>query len=170
MSYCITPEFETIVGASRLERLNSHAGTVYGLDSELNISYLNPAWYQFSEENGGDIFVRDSWSIGRCIFDCIPEVLDSFYRELFESTLKEEGSPLISKQSEYECSTPDFYRRFSMHLYSMGKNGIVVVHSLLAEEPHSSPPIRVILSLDEDQYVDGNGIVHQCANCRRIKT
>jgi hypothetical protein len=169
MKYCITPEFESIIGESRLESLNSHPSTVYGLDSEFKISYLNPAWFKFSEENGGEVFTNDEWSLGRNIFDCIPDVLELYYRKLFDSTFEEVESPGISIQSEYECSSPTLYRRFSMHIYSIGVSGFVVVHSLVVEEPHKIPSIEGGLVFDEDEYIDDNKLVHQCVNCRRIK-
>ena len=57
MNHYITPEFEVLLGIARLESLDSHPSTVYGLDSEFNISYLNPAWFKFAEENGNNLFV-----------------------------------------------------------------------------------------------------------------
>ena len=169
MTHYITPEFEALIGASRFASLNSHPSTVYGLDSEFNISYLNPAWFEFAEKNSNNIFDSNEWLLGRNVFDSIPETLGAFYRNLFESSLKEEISPIISRQSEYECSSPELYRRFSMHLYPINKNGIVVVHSLLIEEPYVSPANEGQLKFDKRNYIDKDGILHQCANCRRIQ-
>jgi hypothetical protein len=169
MSYYITPEFEALIGASRLESLNSHPGSVYGLDSALNISYLNPAWFKFSEDNGGEVFVSSDWTLGKQIFSSIPDAQKSFYRDLFESALNENKPSITSQQMEYECSSPELYRRFSMHLYPVGKDGILVVHSLLIEEPHRSSLADGVIVLDEDNYIDKDGIVRQCANCRRIQ-
>ena len=169
MSHRITPEFESIIGSSRLESLNSHPSTVYGLNSEYEISYLNPAWFKFAEVNGGDIFIGEDWSLGKNIFDCIPDILEDYYKKLFNSALEEVKSENISIQSEYECSSPNIYRCFSMHLYSVGRDGLLVVHSLVIEEPHTSLTGEGLLALDENEYIDDNGLVHQCANCRRIK-
>jgi len=168
--YAITPQFETLIGAKRLESLNSHLSSVYGLDEDFRISYLNPAWFIFSEENGNGRFSSAVWSLGINIFDCIPDVLQGFYRDLFETALKEsEEERLIPTRSEYECSSPEKYRRFSMHLYSVGRKGIMVVHSLLVEEAHSSPAAGTRSTFCEEQYVDADGFVCQCANCRRIQ-
>jgi len=169
MNHCITSEFEELIGASRLESLNSHPSTVYGLDSELNIAYLNPAWFKFSEENGNNIFVDNEWSLGRNIFDAIPDVLEPFYRDLFQSALNEKEPPEISQQFEYECSSPELYRRFSMHLYPVGVDGVVVVHSLCIEELYKLPSANGVITLDEDDYIDKEGMIHQCANCRRLQ-
>lgn len=59
------------------------------------------------------------------IFDCIPDSLKSYYKNLFESTLQVEEPSVEAKQTEYECSSPDLYRRFSMYLYPIGKVGIL---------------------------------------------
>jgi len=168
MRYYITPEFAALIGELRLKSLNSHPSSVYGIDSEFNISYLNPAWFNFAKENGNNIFNSNEWLLGRNIFDSIPDELESFYKVLFESSLKIIKSPLISEQLEYECSSPELYRRFSMHLYPMRKDGIVVVNSLVIEESNTSSPINGLLKLNEKDYIDKDGIVHQCANCRRI--
>jgi len=169
MKHYITPEFTELIGKSRLESLNSHPSSVYGLDSEFNISYLNPAWFKFAKENGNNVFISNKWSLGRNIFDVIPDVLQLFYKDLFELTLKENKSPIVSRQSEYECSNSELYRRFSMHLYSMGRDGFVVVNSLLTEEPYMSSHIEGLLKFDKEDYIDKNGTLHQCANCRRIQ-
>jgi len=169
MKYSISSKFEALIGEKILNDLNSHPSTVYGLDSNLNISYLNPGWFKFSEDNGNKIFISDEWSLGRNIFDCIPNVFESFYRNLFETTLNEEKPPVNPRQLEYECSSPELYRKFSMHLYSMGKEGILVINSLVVEEPHATLPVEGLLKFDEKDYIDEDGILHQCANCRRIQ-
>ena len=169
MNHYITSEFERLIGASRLDSLNSHPSSVYGLDSMLNISYLNPAWFKFSAVNGNDIFDSSEWLLGKNILDSIPDVLKEFYKDLFESTLEKDKHPIISKQLEYECSSPTLYRRFSMHLYPIGSNGIVIVHSLVIEEPYTSPSVEGMLVFDEEEYIDEKGILTQCANCRRIE-
>ena len=169
MNRQITPEFESIIGSSRLESLNDHPSTVYGLNSKFEISYLNPAWFKFAELNGGEVFIGEDWSLGRNIFDCIPDILQEYYRNLFKSALKDVSPEGISIQSKYECSSPTIYRCFSMHLYSVGWDSLLVVHSLVIEEPHTSSSYQGRIFLDEKEYIDDNGLVHQCTNCRRIK-
>jgi hypothetical protein len=168
MQYYITAEFEGIIGASRLESLNSHPSAVYGLDSKFYIVYQNPASLNFSEQNNNSHVSVES-SLGKNIFDIIPEALATAYKELFTSVLNDKSTLMISRQFEYECSSPELYRSFSMHIYPLGKDGLLIVHSLLVEEPYISLLGEVANIVDEDNYIDKNGIVTQCANCRRIK-
>lgn len=169
VKYVITPEFKEIIGQSRLDSLNNHPGTVYGIDSEYRITYLNPAWFQYSKKNGGASFSEENWSLGRNILDCTPKVLEPFYKHLFESAFNDEGSALSPTSIEYECSSPAVYRNFSMHFYPVSSVGLLIVHSVNVEAPLNLKSDFKELNLEEDQYIDDNGIVHQCANCRRIK-
>ncbi len=169
MNYLISTGFEALIGAKRLDSFNCHPNPVYGLDSSLNISYLNPAWFIFAEKNGSNKFIIDEWSLGRNIFDCIPDVFESFYRDLYNSALNEEKPTVSPKQREYECSSPELYRRFSMHLYHLKRDGLVIVNSLVVEEKHTSLPIDRQNIFNEDNYIDKHGLIHQCANCRRIQ-
>jgi hypothetical protein len=165
----VTTGFEALMGASRLGSLNSSHSTVYGLDAEFKLSYLNPAWFKFAEENGGDLFAIDEWSLGKNVFDSIPPTLESYYKELFVSVWNEKRPLFKPKQSVYECSSPELYRRFSMHLYPFGKAGLLVVHSLLVEESHDPTPGERTDSFKEEDYVSKKGVVEQCANCRRVR-
>jgi|TARA_R110002072_G_scaffold110154_3_gene237665 hypothetical protein len=115
-----------------LERMDSHPSSIYGLNSEFEISYLNSACLNFSETNGTHIFDNSAWPLGKNIFDCIPDSLESYYKNLFESNLKVKEPSVIAKQTEYECSSPYLFRRFSMHLYPIGKVGILAAqfHSI----------------------------------------
>jgi len=168
MDFCITPDFEALIGSNRLCSLNNHQGSVYGLDSQFNISYLNPSWFKFAEENGNNLFDINNWSLGRCLFDSIPAEMESFYRGLLGETQKNKSS-LISKQSEYECSSPELYRRFSMNIYPLGKDGLITVHSIIVEEPIKRSSPEGLITLDENNYIDENKFINQCANCRRIQ-
>jgi hypothetical protein len=169
LNYYITPEFESAVGASRLKSLNSHPHTVYGLDSDLNIVFQNPASIRFSEENSHDNHNSIESSLGKNIFDFIPGALAPTYKKLFESVTNDKNVSMLPKQFEYECSSAELHRVFSMHLYPLVKGGILVVHSLVIEEPHvESPGQQTGIGLEGD-YINAYGIVTQCANCRRIK-
>jgi hypothetical protein len=167
MDHCITPEFAQLIGQSRLKSLNDHSSAIYGLDSQLRLAYLNPAWFRFAQDNSADDLFTETWALRRPIFDAIPEVLLPFYEELHDCVM---GGPqkIHPDNIEYECSSPTLYRWYAMHLYPLGDNGVVVVNSLLVEEPHE-PPEAGIHHLDSTHYIDENGFVLQCANCRRFK-
>ncbi len=167
MPYYITPAFNALIGKERLEILNQHPSTVYGLDAQLNIAYLNPAWFAFAQENGNQRFLEHEWVLGKNIFDAIPDALVSFYKNLFISNLDGNRSAFAPKQLDYECSSPELYRRFSMHLYPLAEEGILVVHSLVVEESHQQRHSKEVI-FKPHNYIDKHGILLQCANCRRI--
>ncbi|MEP7706455.1 hypothetical protein [Paraglaciecola sp. 25GB23A] len=169
MNYYITSEFEMTIGPSRLESLNGHPSTVYGLDSDLKIVYQNPASIQFSEQNSHNNRISSASSLGKNIFDFIPDLLAPTYKKLFESVTHDKNPSLISRQFEYECSSPEFYRVFSMHLYPLNKGGILVIHSLVIEEPYINSQSQELNTVVESDYINKHGSVTQCANCRRIK-
>jgi len=169
LKHQITKKFAKFIDKSMLERLNRHPSSVYGIDSKFAISYVNPAWFNFAEKNSNNRFQHSDWPLGRNVFDSIPDSLEPYYRDLFESTLRMKSSPLIARQTEYECSSPNLYRRFSMHLYSIGEEGILVVNSLSVEKPYIAPPLEGLPKFSEEDYIDEHGMLIQCANCRRIQ-
>jgi hypothetical protein len=158
-----------IIGTSRLESLNSHPSTVYGLDSDLNIVYQNPASIQFSEQDSPNINSSSGSLLGSNIFSFIPDALAPNYKKLFESVTNKKNASMISRQFEYECSSPEIYRVYSMHLYPLDKGGILVIHSLVIEEPYINSQSQETNIVVESDYINKHGIVTQCANCRRIK-
>ena len=169
MRYEITTEFADLIGNELLERFNSHPDSAYGLDSEYNIAYLNPGWYKFAEANGSNIFDVDAWPLGRNIFESFPKVLVPYYKNVITSALDERETSIRPTSVEYECSSPDMFRRYCMHIYPVGNDSIVMVNSLAIEELRVSDHIDGLLYFEEEDYIDNNGLLHQCSNCRRLK-
>lgn len=163
----ITPEFQALIGPSRLDSFNSSPGTVYGLDAHCNLTYFNPAWFAFAEENGKGSSILEDWTLGRNLFDAIPDALEGFYRTLFESAWDENISPYSTRHAEYECHSPHLYRRFSMHLYPLNRAGMLIAHSLLVEEPFDRSSAQTPQTMDD--YLNEDGMFVQCSNCRRLK-
>tara|TARA_R110002110_G_scaffold147129_2_gene337518 strand:+ start:222190 stop:222807 length:618 start_codon:yes stop_codon:yes gene_type:complete len=167
MQHEITPEFSKVLGPSRLENFNQYRHSVYGLDAAFNLAYLNCAWFEFASQNGSDRFDVSAWSLGKNIFTCIPDTLLPFYQKFFNTALTlAPDSSVTPMRAEYECSSPELYRKFAMHLYPLGKDGIVVAHSLLVEEIHALDNKH---KFDANNYLNHNGSILQCANCRRVK-
>ena len=169
MEYCVTPAFENLLGKARLASANSHSGSVYGLDEDYCIAYLNPAWYRFAEENGSNLFLGERWALGRNIFECIPEVLHDRYKKLYDAARVVDLEELTPPRCEYECSSPTEFRKFSMHFHPLGELSVLVVNSIVIEAPHNDRAAPVQTLHDESDYRNTHGIIRQCANCRRVQ-
>lgn len=161
------PGFRRLIEGFKLTVFEAHAGTVFGLWPDLRLAYLNPWWFRFAIENGGEPSISRDWGLGRSLPDAIPGVLRPFYEDLFRRSSQNEGMRPI--QHEYECSSADLFRRFCMAVYSLGKGeGFAVVNSLVLEAPHD-PQERKACEPDFATYAAADGFVRQCASCRRVK-
>lgn len=153
-----------------LDGLEAHPESVFAIDSRGMLLYVNPAWYRFAADNQGEAAVSGSWGVGANFFDAIPEPLKTFYRQLFARTPRF-GESLEPLSFVYECSSADLYRLFNMLVYALPDDeagrpaGYLVVNSPLEERPHDRKPQPA----DQRKYVDAQGIVHQCAHCRRVQ-
>ncbi len=161
---CLDPSFASCLEDHDLDELERYAGTVYAVRPDFRLAYLNPAWFRFAEENGGEPEVSRRWSLGAPIMPAISAAFRSFYEIKFRTCL-ERGEPWIH---EYECSSAGVFRKFRQTAYPLkGGCGLLMVHSLAIETVHHpadrSPKIAV-----ESKYRDENGAISQCAHCRRV--
>jgi len=163
------PSFAPLLEPGTLDALETRRDTAYGLWPDLTLAYMNPAWFKFAEFNGGGESLADRWRVGRSTLDAVPKPLQAWYR----SFLAEASTPGLKPAfHEYECSSPDVYRRYVMTVYPKHLGdlaGLLIIHSLRVEVAHpltgraAEPP-------DMRAYVDRNGLIHQCMHCRRIRT
>lgn len=147
------------------DALAEHEGTIYGLWPDLTLAYFNPAWFRFAAENNGEPAISTQWGLGRSVLDAICEELQALYRNAYRDCL----SSRAAWNQDYECSSGRIFRRFRMTAYPLADGqGLLVVNSLIAEQPHDSDarPPRVA---EDRRYRDERGIVVQCAWCRRIR-
>jgi hypothetical protein len=103
------------------------------------------------------------------VLEVCGEALAPFYRDWYTACLNADRDKLFPSQHEYDCSSADLYRRFSMTLYPLGeREGLLVVNSLIAESPHGD---RQGPAYDADRavYSDADGLIHQCAHCRKVR-
>jgi len=150
-------------------KIEEHDSSVYGLWPDFRLAYFNPAWVRFAQDNAGDPLLWSPQCLGTSVMDVTPRELKPFYQDSFSSCL--EGYPKNRKplQHEYECSSADVYRKFNMTLYSLkGSAGLLVVNSLLIETANQSKQ-QHLEEFNETDYVDTNGLIHQCAHCRKIQ-
>lgn len=150
------------------EELDGHPESIFAIDADGRLIYVNEGWHQFADANGGQPQIADSWGIGASYFAAVPEVLEPFYRRLFRQApdYATAARPLAHC---YQCSTPTLYREFNMLIYTLPeRQGHLVVNSLVVERPHD-PQTHSPGDPDRVDYVDEGGFIHQCAHCRRIQ-
>jgi hypothetical protein len=141
---------------------NEQDDIVYLLNADLRITECSPAWDRFAEANGG-VGISRAEVRGRYIFDCIPDVLVTFYERKFSEALKSPGWSGF----DYECSSPEVFRLFHMAMHPVQKSGLLVVNSHLKNQ--RSPLPMHDTTLPESGYVSADGVVTMCANCRRTR-
>jgi hypothetical protein len=137
---------------------------IYVLDADLRIVYCNEAWDRFAAENGGRSLLRPR-PLGACVIDVNPPPLKRF----FETAYREALSTGRVWQHCYDCSSPAVYRKYQMTVHPEREAGnLVVVNSLVVESPPSGTE-RETCEPDEGTYIDRNGIVTVCCECRRTR-
>jgi hypothetical protein len=138
------------------EQLERHTG-------DLDLAYLNPAWFRFARDNGGHA-VLTNWGLGANALDAISGPARDLYEREYRRCL-ESGKPW---HHDYECSTAERYRTFHMDVFPIPDGGgLLVVHSPVVDRPHGAS--RDPLPPDEARYTDADGHVLQCSFCRRVQ-
>jgi len=145
------------------EHIEHHEDAVYGLLPDLTIGYLNPAWFRFADENGGEA-IAERWGLGSCVLDAmhgpVRDLFEREFRRCFNS-----GRPW---QHDYECSSAKRFREFHMDAFPVrGGLGLLVISTLTAAHSHGSD--RVALKPTESLYLDKDGLILQCGYCRRVQ-
>lgn len=157
-------EFESLLTGFSRDDLEKHHDAIYGLWPDYRIAYVNPAWHRFAAENGGEPAIGTRWSYGACILDAMSEVLVSFYESAYRRCL-DTGERW---EHQYECSSSVLHRRFQQIVYPLKREGLLVVNSLVVEQRHDGEDRKPRKPL-EHQYRDENGLITQCAHCRRVE-
>ncbi len=162
----VSPGFRNILEALDLDGAEGHRGSVYGLWPDLRLAYFNPWWFRFAKENDGEPDIALHWGLGTPVMNSVPDVLKTFYEDLYESVFSRKQPFSVPVQHEYECSSPNTYRRYLMTLYRLGASeGILVVNSIVVEGPQTREPHDALETL----YRSDDGVIRQCPSCRRTK-
>jgi hypothetical protein len=160
-----TVRFQELLGERRVRQLARRRDSACGLWADFSIAYVNPAWYRFARENGGDPEVSKRWCEGAALLEAIDRPLRAFYEEHLRRVL-DEGE---AWEHDYECSSPQLHRRFRLSAEHLeAGEGLLLVHSCLAARPHDEATHRV-LAPHGALYTDENGLMTQCIHCRRMK-
>ena len=161
----LTSQFAKLLGDFDLSSLRAHSGAVYGVWSDFRLAYLNPAWFRFAHENGGEPSVSRHWRLGASILDGIASPVREFYQAKYRHALRSH----TVWNHEYECSSDTLYRLLHQIVYPLGSaEGLLVVNSVRVERAHSQTE-RPARPADDAIYRDKQGRLHQCAHCRRVK-
>ena len=163
------PSFKPILcRLFRMEDLEAQSATVVGLRNDATIAYVNSAWWQFASDNGGQPAIERLWGLGQNYLAALAEPLRPFYEQLLlTAPTKEQSSSPLSHT--YECSSAQLYRRFAMQVFVLPDNqGRVLVNSRTIEMPHD-PLLRQPCAPQLRDYMAVDGLVRQCAHCRRVQ-
>ena len=156
------PDFLPLLDGFQLSVLQRDPGTIYGLWPDLRLAYTNSGWSQFAAENGGEPAISQNWGLGADITRAIAEPLRPCFQECYGQCLREDR-PWVHM---YECSTPAVYRAFQMKVFPLRRSaGLLVINSLKVVAAMQRPCEAPL----EQRYRDGNGLILQCAHCRRVR-
>ena len=139
-----------------------YPGTIFCLDENLTICYVNKGWTRFATENGGAESVLKNFSLGSNFADAIKGELKEPMVEKFKLCLTEK-KPWIH---DYECSSETQYRLMRQFVYPAYQNTRLIVVNVLSIEA----PIGEVKSQpwnpDQELYLMNSGFFTQCTNCR----
>jgi hypothetical protein len=143
--------------------LEEDTATIYAVQPDLRIGYVNRQWTRFADDNGAS-WTEPAWGVGTRVTDAIPEVLRPFYEGLFHEAF-------VTKkviEHDYDCSSPTLHRRFRMRLHPCTSGAVLVSHSLLRESAHPTVVDGALAELDS-LYRRADGLVNQCCHCRQVQ-
>lgn len=143
-----------------LAALEAEPCSAYVLAPDLSLLHVNPAWSVFARSNGAPA-LADGWrTLGPIQRWVEGPDLQKFFGARLRGALERDRQ----WSHTYECSGPYEYRRFHQRATpGPCRQGLVVVHSLVAESPRPSPaPDRLIR-----EFTDARGLIVRCAACGR---
>ena len=132
--------------------------TTFVLSRELALVRYNTAWERFAQDNGGLEF--DRFGLGYSVMSAVPAVLKPFYLQGYARVWDSDER----WEHDYECSSPDRYRRFRMLVYPIDRAFLVVVNAMIEDVVHD----REVSAPVESRYAN-NGVISMCSNCRRVR-
>lgn len=142
-----------------LRALANSDSTTFVLSRELALVRTNAAWERFARANdGAEMLPR--FGRGASIMTAVPAVLQPFYRNGYARVL----ATGECWEHDYECSSPDRFRRFRMLVHRINTEFLLVVNAPTVDESHD----REVVTAEESSYVK-DGVISMCSNCRRVR-
>ena len=142
--------------------LQDSRSIIYILDADSRIVFCNWAWDRFAAQNKG-VNLSHLSVLGKSVLDVVPDALQLFYRTAY-ATARKSGQPWIHN---FECSSPETFRLFHMRVLPIGGPYLCIENSLRIERLHE--PDRAEIHPIASRYVDENGVVVMCSQCRRTR-
>ena len=146
------------------EDLRDLNNTIYIVDRNYRLVDYNRGYERFARGNDGDdILTR--WPMGSNILSFLPAVIRGSIQRMYDDVM-DKGKII---EDVYDCHSPDVFRRFRMRIFPFLNRFAMHEHCLIATSPLTGGED---LSMEEvqSQYVDDNGIIHQCCHCRRTQS
>nr|WP_320193297.1 hypothetical protein [uncultured Desulfobacter sp.] len=156
----IDPEFEKQIAYMDLESIKNSKDIIYIVDAEMKLKAYNKAWETFALSNGGDK-IAQTFALGSNVIDVGEEPLKSFMKKKCREAIA------LNKMFgfNYECPSKQLSRVFRLNAYPLvDKKGLVMSHHLVKECPHTEKSLAF-----SKQFVNSDGVIVQCMNCRKIK-
>ncbi|HEX2877827.1 MAG TPA: hypothetical protein VHP33_41545 [Polyangiaceae bacterium] len=127
---------------------------------DLSLLYVNQAWSAFARSNGAPT-LADAWHTLGPIQRWVNRAdLQGFFAARLRGALARDGG----WSHTYECSSPYECRTFRQRATAgPGRQGIVVVHSLVAASPRESHAPDALIR----GFTDDRGLIVRCAACGR---
>ncbi|MES2589565.1 MAG: hypothetical protein V4622_11350, partial [Bacteroidota bacterium] len=145
------------------ETLENSPHTIFGLSKDLKLIYFNNAWLEFSKQNNGEPEISRRFTIGTSIESTMTGPIKDYYLTNYKRVFQD----LKVWKHEYECSSSTEYRVFSQDVYPLkNSEGIIIVNSLKIGRPFNNKDHKKN-TLKKADYIDHNGIITQCCNCRK---
>jgi hypothetical protein len=155
------PRFERLLAGFYRQPLDQGDDVIYGVWPDLTLAYSNARWAWFATENdGADVLKR--WTLGASVRSAFGPDLDPFYTRAFGEVL----ATGAIWQHTYTCPSPRQMRWFNMRVLPLGQEGLLVCHSLVSA---AEWPDRWGRGPSAALYRNTDGMVTQCAHCRRVQ-
>ena len=143
-----------------IDTIRNSLDTIYIIDPKFRLCAYNQAWVDFARNNDG-VDVLTAYPLGSSILTAFADALKPFYTSAYAMAL----STHTMFAHDYECSSPDRFRRFRQTAYPLpGGVGLIVTHHLVEELGHSEESHAY-----HPRFVDTHGHIIQCCHCRKLQ-
>lgn len=153
-------DFQLLLKEFDPETLATDPAVIIGVWPDLTIGFFNPAYLTFAAENGAPDIAR-KYGIGGSLAAALPDPVKGYYVDHLGRVLAS-GLPW---EHDYTCDSPALERSYRLMAMPLGKEGLLLVHSLRVMNARGG----VAQALVEEDYRDPGGKLVQCCQCRRLR-